>query len=208
MHLRDNKFKDLNLTNIALAGNGSQFFRYFTLGEPPRSSTKFLAPYIKLMLSMIEDGRGEKMAANCNVMFTDNPKFEVAYGLLFADTTKAYTSNKTDVKMLGLDVKVQNNSYYWNQWPEENKNQKITAEQFANGSINYDQFKQFIQCFYGAIEKDEYLKNKIIGRHFDEVAGFESHFIGFVSQGQSKPLVTPLFFSAVKTWLDLINPSK
>lgn len=197
------KMRDLDIHDplkyIAFAGNGIQFLNICTNGMVLDETN--LKPWIQLFKTMVAEGQGinEKEYSALKFIFSKDPKKEVAFGLTLVDEENL--DSDTIRPMLGLNIigKNSNNTIEWNY------KDKIKCNDIAiNYSIDYNHFLNFIDKFYSTISQiqSDYFNdirrtNISIQVIKDDVERLLLH--------RKDDLVTPLFFLALKSWIDHIK---
>ena len=210
MHLRANGNEGLKLNQIAFGGNGSQFFRYFTMGSDPNEHLKlgYLSRFTELFRKLTAAGQGiaESDYQKLEFMFTSHPKKEVTYGLLESDPDKNYNKD-CNQKLFGISVTLDNETIPWDKWPNKQQNgDKLTATvlSFAD-EYDFSEFKNFLVKFYELFNSIDGFKDYDINRKFDNFEEFENLFKHKVGQRDGEPIVTPLFFTALSVWFENIT---
>ncbi len=208
MHMRRINKKD-GLYQIALAGFGSQFLKICSGGTALSENTiSDWIDFFKLMVSCGHDIPKSEYEKT-TFIFTDDPKKEVAFGLSYlqGDTPEVLTQKLH--RMIGLDTTIlgDEKEIRWSEWSDD-KSSAIAH----NSKIDFTIFENFISVFYKSIAdapEDTSLKRIQLQEGFPESEGIrgivENEVRSEWENRENKPMASPLFFSAVKAWIQHIN---
>jgi len=146
LHLR-NKVDKEKIVMVAFAGNGIKFLEIITRGN--EINEKFLGKnWIELFKEAIIKCHNipniYQNNPNIEFVFSTEPKFEVAKGLLYENIDNYKDKSNEAVKLFGIKFKFNNKKYSEFDWDD-----KINASEFATScrDRNYSLVNEFIQFF-------------------------------------------------------------
>jgi len=108
-------------------------------------------------------------------------------------------------KMIGLNCVINGNNYEWlNPIPPH------TCAEIDTSKIDYTQFMHFLNSFYDRIqtsEMAEYMAVKNLATEVSDadLASFQNEISNYLERRSEDELATPLFFLAVKVWIDRLE---
>jgi hypothetical protein len=205
MHLKRKEF-EAPLHMISLAGNGTQFLRVVSHGGPVNSENA--SAWYDLFKGVLSDAQGipDISYTNSTILFSADPKKEVAYGMIYSKQNNLDGVRPEKVeKMIGLNCVINGNNYEWlNPIPPH------TCAEIDTSKIDYTQFMHFLNSFYDRIqtsEMAEYMAVKNLATEVSDadLASFQNEISNYLERRSEDELATPLFFLAVKVWIDRLE---
>lgn len=185
---------------VALAGNGSRFLELITMGNQ-LDETTLGDKWKKFFLEMIRNGyfiqnsNNKQVLSNLKLRFSKDPKKEVIYGLLYNKET--VTDESKVVKMLGLNIKLKNESIKFYEWPKEN----IKAIDLREAEIDYSIFHSFLDIYWKNINSlTEFVDKEDLD--FEKV---KDNLLNSLEKRGRVPLASPLFFECIYAYMKVFT---
>ena len=205
MHLKRKKL-ETPLHMISFAGNGTQFLKLVSHGDPVNDENA--GAWYKLFKGVLSDAQGipEDSYANTTILFSRDPKKEVAYGMIYSKQHNLdATRNEKVEKMIGLNCTVKGSEYEWSSAIPPNKCSEIDTSQ-----IDYSQFLSFLKSFYGRTQNSEMMeymeaRNLADDLSDSDLSSFQNEISNYLERRSEDELATPLFFLAIKVWIDRLE---
>lgn len=143
MHMKREKIKT-ELNQIAFAGNGIRFLEIITNGNQLSEGEDSLKHWVNLLKKMIAAGHDipNKKEYNTTFVFSQNPKLEIAEGLVSESLINYTAKSESTKKMFGLDFKLKGKNYTFDKWDAGKK-----AVDFSSAEIDFSVFDSFIKAF-------------------------------------------------------------
>lgn len=141
MHMKSNNL-NVPIKNIAFAGNGIRFLEIITFGNSLIETEPSLNIWIKLFKRMLSAGHGSINYDNSSFVFSQNPKLEIAHGLVSPILEEYITDGETSKKILGLNIKLDGNQHDFNEWPKSYK-----ARDYGRAEVDFGYLLNFVNEF-------------------------------------------------------------
>lgn len=207
LHLRSQSYRD-PLNQIAFAGNGTQFLKICSVGNELNEQT--ISEWFKLFRKMVAFGQGINYEnyQDTEFIFSKDPKKEVAFGLTHIMIDRDDLQEVNLVRMLGLRIKkdsIEPKEYDWNQWTDAYNSKQISSLFYIDFTI----FEEFLKSFYESLKrigKEEDTRGIFFNISIPEEIiikeSFKTDVISEIAKREDAPLATPLFFTALKKWIE------
>jgi len=205
MHLK-RKGHNTPLHMIAFAGNGTQFLKIVSHGNAVNRENA--GAWFDLFKGVLADAQdiSDTSYANTTILFSKDPKKEVAYGMIYSKQHHLDTGRNGKVeRMIGLDCIISDANRSWSDDIPSN-----TCSDIDVSRINYDQFLNFIKSYYRRIQDPEiadYMRSKNLAEGLSDsnLNSFQNEISNYLERRSGDELATPLFFLAVKVWIDRLE---
>ncbi len=199
LHLKTKKVNE-PLNQLAFAGNGIRFLEIVTNGSKLSDEQPALRPWIKLFKEIIKVSHDLKNNSyETNLIFSSEPKFEIAKGLT-GDNLEKYTTQEHDrnvSKMLGIDLKIGDKTYSYDKWYPDLKASQISG---SGVKINYDIFLSFLRNFRN-LASELFPEWDLTHFTIEFNKKMEDRFFNSLENRGDNELATPLFFEAWKAYM-------
>ncbi len=205
MHLK-RKQMESPLSMISVAGNGTQFLKVVSNGASVNGENA--GSWLELFKGVLADAQGisADSYANTTILFSREPKKEVAYGIIYSKQNNLDIGRHEKVeRMIGLDCVIKGEEKSWSHDIPTNP-----CKDFDLNAINYVQFMNFLESFYGRLKNPAISEYIGVPSHFDklsqsELNSFKNEISNYLQKRDEDELATPLFFLAVKVWTERLE---
>lgn len=144
------------LNQLALAGNGINFFNFYTFGEEFNDNN--IKPFSLLFSEIIKMAHGKTYLEDIELIFSNNPKKEVALGILYMNKHESPSEYKMADNISGIAFKNDDNYMDWNEKMED-----IEKIGWGNGEIYFDNLNNFLNVYIKNTETIAELKQLGLG---------------------------------------------
>ena len=209
---REQHYKEENLPDIFIGGNGSRIFEWITGGTAIESN-----PRLTVLEKMLTDASGLSNNRKFKLNFSHYPKVEVASGMITAKPaaeTKFFDEQEINRALFGKDAKdefVCNSVLAGAEYLKDGKPLEslslLNAHDMRKGIrvTDMNKFAEFVECFNDAASL------WLDGIPFDRdaavelIRGANSFFVGLRGEEEKKIFVEPVFIVELKYLMEMFR---